>query len=76
MSHRIRCRARIAGRCLDGQPTRAQFGDDLSMRADGTYDGESIVCDACYMQLMPFTASGRGLYDELDAAIEQVRGQQ
>ena len=47
-----------------------QFGDDLSMRADGTYDGQSIVCDACYVQLTP---SGVALNDELPVAIAEAR---
>lgn len=71
--NRIRCRAQISERCLDGHPTRMQFGDDLPMAEDGTYDGQSIVCDACYVQLMPLTPSGAALNDELPAAIAQAQ---
>jgi hypothetical protein len=54
----ISCRALISPDCLDGQPTREQFGEDYDddvldppMSEDGTYDGSSIVCDPCYVAL-------------------------
>lgn len=73
--HLIRCRAKTHPLCLDGKPTSRQFdGEDLSMDEDGTFDGESIVCDMCYVALMPLTPSGRGLHHELPAAIEKARG--
>jgi len=75
-AHIISCRARVASSCLDGQPTRKQFGDNLPMAEDGTYDGASIVCDACYIALMPLTPSGRGLNHELGAAIAVAKGSQ
>lgn len=40
---------------------------------DGTYKNGTIVCDACYIYLMPYTRSGIGLNDELDNAIERVK---
>jgi hypothetical protein len=73
MSHSIKCRARISARCLDGQPTRKQFGEDLPMGEDGTYDGQTIVCDACYVALVPLTPSGQGLNRELSDAIRRAR---
>lgn len=73
MSYRIVCRARVSADCYHGKPTRTQFGDDLPMDEDGTYDGSSLICDSCYVRLMPLTASGRGLNSELDAAIEESR---
>ena len=71
--HVIRCRARVHERCYDGRPTEVQFDEDLPMSEDGTWDGETIVCDACYVALMPHTASGRGLRHELDGAIAKLR---
>ena len=74
MAHVIRCRAQVVIACLDGQPTSRQFfGDDLPMDEDGTFDGETLVCDPCYVALMPLTPSGKGLHHELDAAIERAR---
>jgi hypothetical protein len=69
----IVCRARISRDCLHDKPARLQFGKDMPLAEDGTYDGESIVCDACYVALMPLTPSGMGLNHELPAAIEQAR---
>jgi hypothetical protein len=88
--HVITCRAKVAMGCLDGEPTAKQFfGQDLPMSEDGTFvigpveqdDGEmvvmeSIVCDSCYLYLMPRTPSGKALNHELPAAIEAVRAQQ
>lgn len=77
----IHCRARLVDDCLDGEPTVRQFGapgpGELPepQSADGTYDPEtnSIVCDACYMALGPYTASGRVTSAELPGAIERAR---
>lgn len=73
--HLIACRARVVAGCYDGTPTRRQFGDDLPMDEDGTYDGSTIVCDACYVYLVPRTPSGQGLHHELTAAIAAVHAQ-
>lgn len=69
----VRCRAKVADACYDGKPTRLQFGEDLPMPEDGTFDGDTIVCDSCYVKLLRYTPSGRGLNDELPAAIEAAR---
>lgn len=77
----ITCRAQITAKCLDGKPTAAQFfGDDLPMTEDGTFLAagppgtmDSIICDPCYVKLMPLTPSGRGLHHELTAAIDFAR---
>jgi hypothetical protein len=72
------CRAQTSKGCLNGQPMSTQIPDEEGfppsrMSDDGTFDGQSIVCDACYVQLMPLTPSGRGLHHELDAAIAKAR---
>lgn len=72
-THTIACRARVGAGCYDGRPTAVQFGDDLPLDSDGTYDGSTIVCDACYVLLIPRTPSGQGLHHELDAAIAAMR---
>lgn len=66
--NRIVCRLKVADACYDGRPTSVQFGEDLPMSGDGTFDGVSIACDACYAVVLPFSRSGRGLTDELGAA--------
>lgn len=82
----IVCRARVVAGCWDGEPTAHQFfGQDLPMSEDGTFSTEpfmydefqrittgSIVCDPCYLYLMPRTPSGKALNHELPAAIEAV----
>lgn len=79
----IVCRAKLDGGCYDGSPMTRQIGDhglgpddlpgpdapDLMMSEDGTYDGQSIVCDACYAKLCPLTKSGAALLEELPEAI-------
>jgi hypothetical protein len=70
----IVCRARVSRACLHGQPSRKQFGagymegvPDPPLSEDGTFDGESICCDPCYLAL------GGPLNAELPGAIERWR---
>lgn len=69
----IVCRARVSAACLHEQPTAGQFGEDGPLSEDGTFDGTSIVCDPCYIALMPLTPSGQALNHELPDAISQAR---
>lgn len=71
----IVCRAHIVDECYAGSPTERQFGEDLPMSGDGTWDGTSIVCDACYVELQPFTPSGHAENHELAAAIQHYNEQ-
>lgn len=76
MSETIRCRARLDNQCYDGSSMSRQMpGEDspVQMSEDGTFDGESIVCDACYLQLMPLTRSGAATNDEIPGAISLYR---
>lgn len=66
----IVCRAQVDPDCYHGSPTARQFDEDLPMDEDGTYDGSSIVCDACYIAL------GTPLNADLPAAIARARGRQ
>jgi hypothetical protein len=80
MSATIRCRAKLGDvECMDGQ-LMTFVNEDNELEAiepsdDGTYESESgtIVCDACYVALMPFTLSQRALNEELDEAIGVYR---
>lgn len=75
MTHTINCRAQICDDCLDGKPTAVQFfGEDLPLTEDGTFRGfdKSIVCDPCYVKLVPLTPSGHGLVHELDEATAKA----
>lgn len=67
----INCRARLDSDCLNGVSTFEHFGEDLPMSADGTYQesDDTIICDACYLHLLPYTPNGRGLFEDLPAAI-------
>jgi hypothetical protein len=75
VTNQIVCRAKVSKGCLDGLPTRAQFpveymGDgtlDPPMPEDGTFDGESIVCDLCYL------AMGCPTNEEMPHAIRAAR---
>jgi hypothetical protein len=77
----IHCRAKISASCEDGQEWDAEVAPDQS--GDGTYvpgddatDHEqgTVVCDPCYVFVMPWTPSGVGLNPELPDAIDQARG--
>lgn len=70
----IKCRAKLSPRCLDGEASGAQFGgENLPLHEDGTFDGETIVCDPCYVILVPMSPSGAGLKHELDETIDIAR---
>jgi hypothetical protein len=73
--YRITCRARVAPNCLNGQPTSRQFGADIPMSNDNTYEDhtQSIVCDPCYVMIVPMTPSGKGLLYELEPVINDLR---
>lgn len=72
--HTIKCRAKLSNICLDGQPTTKQFeGQDLPLSEDGTFDGDTIVCDPCFIVIMPYSPSGRALRPEIEEAIDQAR---
>lgn len=70
MSEVIRCRATLVPACYDGEPSGPVYDDDeedgvTGMAGDGTWDGQSVICDPCYIALEPFTPSGRCLTSEL-----------
>lgn len=45
---KIRCRAHLSKKCYDGEECKLVYGED-SMADDGTFDGETVVCDPCYI---------------------------
>ena len=45
---KVVCRSKRAVDCQDGQECLDIYEED-NMLDDGTYDGESVVCDACYV---------------------------
>lgn len=64
---RVRCRSRASGKCYDGRLSSEVYPED-GMSDDGTFDGETVVCDACYIALGSPTsadpatiAGGKGL---------------
>lgn len=67
----IICRANCSDDCLHGKPV----DPDEPMAADGTYDPatNSIVCNSCYVAIMPFTPSGKALSHEIDTAVGTLR---
>jgi hypothetical protein len=81
MTALIHCRAKLSSGCEDGDEWDVSIAPDQS--EDGTYLADSsdptnveagtVVCDACYRFLMPFTPSGAALNPELADAIEDAR---
>jgi hypothetical protein len=60
----INCRARKAKDCAHGKPSGADGMDPEGdgMCEDGTWDGESVVCMACYIAVgMPTNNANPGL---------------
>jgi hypothetical protein len=72
MTRWIVCRARLGDQaCYHGR----REDPEQPMDDDGTWDGRSVICDACYVALMPFTRSSQALADELPGAIAHYRDQ-
>jgi hypothetical protein len=46
----IRCRSKKSLDCYDGKEEATIYGED-GQEEDGTWDGESVVCDACYIAI-------------------------
>lgn len=65
------CRAHLTSKCHQGRlySHPGSHVDGSGMAVDGTYKNGSIVCDDCYVRLMPYSPSGKGLLNELDDAI-------
>lgn len=49
----INCRVKKSPNCYHGKPTAESAMDPEGdgMQEDGTWDGESVVCDACYIAI-------------------------
>lgn len=59
----IKCRARASKDCLHGKPTVETSMDPEGdgMAEDGTWDGETVVCDFCYIAIgMPVNNANPG----------------
>jgi len=73
LMHVVRCRAKIAGGCLDGDTTTEAFGEDVSIMNDSTFvmddDGGTIVCDACLVRLTPILGTLTASNDEISSAL-------
>lgn len=60
----INCRSKRSPNCYHGKLTidSAMDPEGDGMAEDGTYDGESVVCDACYIDIgMPTNNENPGL---------------
>ena len=45
----IRCRSRISANCYEGKEETLVYGKGGSQTEDGTWDGQTVVCDPCYI---------------------------
>lgn len=71
----IRCRARVSHYCEHGRPVSDVYEAPDWEKEDGTYNrlSETVVCNQCYVKLMPLTPSGQALNHELELAILAAR---
>lgn len=49
---KIRCRAQTSSDCYEGMDEAIIY--EHGQQIDGTYDGSSVVCDACIFDVEPF----------------------
>lgn len=45
----IKCRSRESSVCYHGQPEERVY--ENTQAEDGTFDGETVICDACYIAI-------------------------
>lgn len=68
----LKCRAKLSDSCYDGRECVHIYGED-SMEDDGTFDGESVVCDACYIKggqpAIRFPASRQQVVEHVDREL-------
>ena len=58
-AERIVCRVKKSPRCYHGRPSFPVYDKEEGMAGDGTYDGRSVICDACYIGIgMPVVGPG------------------
>lgn len=50
MTGMIVCRGRVSPDCYDGESALRCY-EEGDMREDGTWDGETVLCDPCYIAL-------------------------
>jgi hypothetical protein len=46
---KIKCRSLVSEDCYEGKECKEIYGED-AMSGDGTWNGDSVVCDACYLE--------------------------
>lgn len=46
----IACRSRLSKACYHGQDEEGIYGEN-GQDSDGTWNGETVICDACYIAL-------------------------
>jgi len=72
----LKCRAQISPACYHGKSEALIYGG-LDMSEDGTYDGSSVICDACYMTLgqpsVPVGAGRQAALEHMDAALAEFK---
>lgn len=47
----IKCRSRVSQACYHGRATGEVYEMPSGMADDGTWNGSSVICDACYIAI-------------------------
>jgi hypothetical protein len=75
----IKCRAKRSPNCYEGRECVSVYGGYDSMDDDGTFDGETVICDACYIAIgqpaLPVeeVTSRQQVIDHVNRALEEDR---
>lgn len=46
---KIACRSQLSKHCYEGMPEKPTYLEGI--QDDGTWDGETVICDPCYIAL-------------------------
>lgn len=72
----IVCRAQVADHCYDGKESDSVYGE-VGMAGDALFDGTSVICDVCYIELGQPSVDGRSgpstVMQACDAALAAYR---
>lgn len=66
---RVRCYAQVTEHCFDGMLVEDWWDDATYCRGR-----DGVVCDACYVEVMRHSPSGKALTHEVEPTVRRLRG--
>lgn len=68
----VSCRAKVSSDCYDGRDSSV-YSEDNPITNDGTWDGKSVICDACYLLTSAFENRNTSPDEAVQIYLENLR---